>query len=95
MDMKEGKSLVSFETQQIRRVYDEASEIWFFSVVDVVAALIQQLDYQAARNYWKVLKERLKLDRAREYRNFEGEGSRISRIARIFNPFIHEISVDL
>ena len=41
-------------------VYDEASEMWFFSVVDIVAALIQQPDYQAARNYWKVLKNRLK-----------------------------------
>jgi len=29
-------------------------------VVDIVAALIQQPDYQAARNYWKVLKNRLK-----------------------------------
>lgn len=28
--------------------------------VDIIAALIQQPDYQAARNYWKVLKNRLK-----------------------------------
>lgn len=28
-------------------------------MVDIVAALIQQPDYQAARNYWKVLKNRL------------------------------------
>jgi len=28
-------------------------------VVDIVAALIQQPDYQAARKYWKVLKGRL------------------------------------
>ena len=41
-------------------MYDEASETWHFSVVDVVAALIQQPDFQAARNYWKVLKNRLK-----------------------------------
>jgi hypothetical protein len=31
-------------------------------VVDVVAALISQPDYQAARNYWKVLKNRLKME---------------------------------
>ncbi|KKQ61896.1 MAG: hypothetical protein US82_C0018G0001, partial [Parcubacteria group bacterium GW2011_GWC1_38_22] len=30
-----------------------------FSVVDIVAALIEQSDFQAARNYWKVLKNRL------------------------------------
>lgn len=48
-----------FENYKIRRIYDEASETWYFSVVDIVAALIQQPDYQAARNYWKVLKNRL------------------------------------
>jgi hypothetical protein len=48
-----------FEAQQIRRVYDDATETWWFSVVDIVQALTQQSDYQAARNYWKVLKNRL------------------------------------
>ena len=49
-----------FEDHQIRRVYDEAAEIWWFSVIDIVQVLTQQADYQAARNYWKVLKNRLK-----------------------------------
>ena len=48
-----------FDSKDIRRVYDEASETWWFSVVDVVQILIQQSDYQVARNYWKVLKNRL------------------------------------
>ena len=48
-----------FDSKDSRRVYDEASETWWFSVVDVVQILIQQSDYQAARNYWKVLKNRL------------------------------------
>lgn len=48
-----------FEEHAIRRVYDEASETWWFSVVDIVQVLTQQPDYQAARNYWKVLKNRL------------------------------------
>lgn len=48
-----------FDSKDIRRVYDETSETWWFSVVDVVQILIQQSDYQAARNYWKVLKNRL------------------------------------
>jgi hypothetical protein len=48
-----------FESHLIRRVYDEESEIWWFSVVDIVQVLTQQPDYQAARNYWKVLKNRL------------------------------------
>jgi hypothetical protein len=60
------KSLAAFEDYNIRRVYDEKSEIWYFSVVDIIQALIQQKDYQVARNYWKVLKNRLKKDGANE-----------------------------
>jgi DNA-damage-inducible protein D len=48
-----------FETHAIRRIYDEKTEIWWFSVVDIIQVLNQQPDYQAARNYWKVLKNRL------------------------------------
>jgi len=58
--MNKEQALAVFENYKIRRLYDEQTEIWYFSVVDVVAALIQQPDYQAARNYWKVLKNRLK-----------------------------------
>jgi hypothetical protein len=54
------QALAVFENFKIRRVYDEKLETWFFSVVDIIAALIQQPDHQAARNYWKVLKNRLK-----------------------------------
>jgi hypothetical protein len=54
-----GKTLALFENHKIRRHYDEENERWYFSVVDIIAALIQQPDYQAARNYWKVLKNRL------------------------------------
>ncbi len=48
-----------FEDYKIRRVYDEGSETWWFSVIDIVQVLTQQGDYQATRNYWKVLKNRL------------------------------------
>lgn len=51
---------VVFEEREIRRVYDEKTETWFFSVVDIIQILTQQPDYQAARNYWKVLKNRLR-----------------------------------
>ncbi len=57
--MNKEHALAVFESFKIRRVYDEKAETWCFSVVDIVAALIQQPDYQAARNYWKVLKNRL------------------------------------
>jgi hypothetical protein len=49
-----------FEQHEIRRIYDEKTETWFFSVVDIIQVLTQQSDYQAARNYWKVLKNRLR-----------------------------------
>jgi DNA-damage-inducible protein D len=48
-----------FEKHQIRRVYDEATETWLFSVIDIVQVLTQQPDYQTARKYWNKLKERL------------------------------------
>ena len=53
-------TLAVFETHKIRRHYDESTETWFFSVVDIIQVLIEQPDFQAARNYWKVLKNRLK-----------------------------------
>ncbi len=48
-----------FEDHEIRRIYDEKSETWFFSVVDIVQVLTQQPDFQTARKYWNKLKERL------------------------------------
>ncbi|HTB23661.1 MAG TPA: Bro-N domain-containing protein [bacterium] len=54
-----GNTSAIFEEHKIRRVYDEDADAWWFSVVDVVQALIQQADYQTARKYWNKLKERL------------------------------------
>jgi len=48
-----------FDGQAIRRVYDEATETWWFSVVDVVQVLTQQPDDLTARKYWNQLKRRL------------------------------------
>ncbi len=47
-----------FEEQKVRVEWDEQQEKWWFSIVDVVAVLTSS-EYQAARNYWKVLKHRL------------------------------------
>ena len=48
-----------FEEREIRRVYDEKTQTWFFSVVDIIQVLTQQPNYKTAQNYWKVLKHRL------------------------------------
>jgi len=58
--MKKNKKITIFEGQKIRRIWDEKRELWYFSVVDIMQALIQQADYQTARKYWNKLAERLK-----------------------------------
>ncbi len=58
-----------FEGHGIRRVYDEKTEMWFFSVVDIIQVLTQQPDYKAAQNYWKVLKHRLKKEGSQSVTN--------------------------
>jgi hypothetical protein len=52
--------LTLFEGNSIRRIYEEKTETWFFSVIDIVQVLTQQPNYQAARKYWNKLKERLR-----------------------------------
>ncbi len=48
-----------FESKKIRTLWNAQEEEWYFSVVDVVDVLTDSNDYQTARNYWKVLKNRL------------------------------------
>ena len=49
-----------FEDKKIRTVWDDEQEKWYFSIVDVVGALVDSKDYQTARKYWNKLKQRLK-----------------------------------
>ena len=57
--MEQKHALKLFNDRQIRTVWDESEEKWYFSVVDVVAVLTDSNDYQTARKYWKVLKSRI------------------------------------
>ena len=57
--MVKQNSIKVFEEKKVRTLWDSETEEWYFSVVDVVAILTDS-DYQTARNYWKVLKNRLK-----------------------------------
>ena len=57
--MKQDK-IQLFDRQPIRTAWDEENEDWYFSVVDVVRVLTEQPNTDGARNYWKVLKNRLK-----------------------------------
>ena len=57
--MEQNNELKLFEDKKIRAKWDDEQEKWYFSVVDIVAALTEN-DYQAGRKYWSVLKTRLK-----------------------------------
>ena len=54
------KEIKEFEKKQIRVAWDDYKEEWLFSIVDVIFVLVDSKDFQSARNYWKVLKKRLK-----------------------------------
>jgi DNA-damage-inducible protein D len=56
-----------FDGQTIRRVYDEANDIWWFSVIDVVQALT---DSENARDYWFKMKIRVKSEDGAELSTF-------------------------
>ncbi|OIN89825.1 hypothetical protein AUJ59_00665 [Candidatus Beckwithbacteria bacterium CG1_02_47_37] len=52
--------LAVFKGRQIRRQWDNKQEKWYFSVVDIIAALIDQSNFTKARKYWNKLAERLR-----------------------------------
>lgn len=57
--MEKQDEIKVFEDKQVRSVWDAEQEKWYISIVDAIAVLTDQIDYQGARNYWKVLKHRL------------------------------------
>lgn len=56
-----------FENHPIRRVYDEESETWWFSVIDIVQALT---DSSNPRDYWFKMKQRVQLEDGAELSTF-------------------------
>lgn len=57
MDKK--TAIKMFESKQIRSIWNEQEEKWYFSIIDIIGILTGQLTHQGSRNYWKVLKSRL------------------------------------
>jgi cell filamentation protein len=53
-------SIRFFDDREVRAVWDDENSKWWFSVLDVVAVLTDQNDYNKNRNYWKYLKAKLK-----------------------------------
>ena len=54
------KQIAIFEGRNVRRIWDEEKELWYFSVIDIIAALTDQPDFKRAKSYWTTLKNRLK-----------------------------------
>lgn len=54
------KSIRFFNDREVRAVWDEEHKKWWFSVLDIIAAINEQDDYQKTRNYWKYLKTKLR-----------------------------------
>ena len=55
--MTKKEAIKLFEERKVRTVWDDEQEKWYFSIVDVIGVLTDSPD---PRNYWKVLKNRLK-----------------------------------
>jgi len=53
-------SIRFFDDKEVRAIWDEKHNKWWFSVLDIVAVLTDQDDYAKTRNYWKYLKAKLK-----------------------------------
>ena len=58
--MTQKAAIKLFDEKQVRIVWDDVEEKYYFSNVDVVQVLTEQSDYQTARKYWNKLKQRLK-----------------------------------
>ena len=56
--MTQKQSIQLFEERNVRTIWDDVQEKWYFSVVDVIQVLTTN-DYQTARKYWNKLKERI------------------------------------
>ena len=48
-----------FEQKEVRSIWSDEDEKWYFSIIDIISILTDQPTHQGARNYWKVLKSRL------------------------------------
>jgi hypothetical protein len=57
--MKKSNSIILFNQKQVRRIWDEEKELWFFSIIDVIEVLT---DSPRPRKYWNALKTKLKTE---------------------------------
>ena len=53
------KSIRFFNDREVRAVWDEEHNKWWFSATDIVRAINDEEDYKKCRNYWKYLKGKM------------------------------------
>ena len=58
--MSQKELIKLFENRNVRVVWDDEKQEWYFSVVDVCGVMVDSKDYQTARKYWNKLKDRLR-----------------------------------
>ena len=56
------KSIRFFNDREVRAVWDDANNKWWFSATDIVRAINDEDDYVKAGNYWRWLKKKLNTD---------------------------------
>lgn len=56
------KSIRFFNDHEVRAVWDEENNKWWFSAIDVVRAINDEVDYTKASNYWRWLKKKFNND---------------------------------
>ena len=56
------KSIRFFNDREVRAVWDDANNKWWFSATDIVRAINDEEDYKKCRNYWKYLKGKMTKD---------------------------------
>ena len=57
------KPIRFFNDREVRAVWDDENNCWWFSATDIVRAINDEPDYIKAGNYWRWLKRKLKQDR--------------------------------
>ena len=79
--MAEEKGLIVFEGKGIRRLW--YNDEWYYSVIDIIAVLTEQEDFQTARKYWNKLSQRLREEGSEVVTNCH----RLKLIAKLFILF--------
>jgi cell filamentation protein len=62
--MSTKQSIRFYKDREVRAIWNDEQNKWFFSVLDIIGAINEQEDYQKNRNYWKYLKAKLKKEQS-------------------------------